>query len=272
LCDPHFLNVSGIPGTSCSTSKVLVAFSWLCFGSVFFYYITLTLGAIMHQKEDCRVWHSGVRQFPWFALREPLRSAPATPIKQMFQRKAPSLFAPKARRPPPIFIQERAGINPKYEIEHFQDPSSVLERPALLPAAPPPAMQNAMSFYPTHVQNSMRTVLPQASVFSSAHRGPTPPPIRNWPRPMQETGSQPLGRAMTKGKGKAPARQPSMTEERPTPPRAIPYNLPAAPPSPSRTRPTGPRTRTSSGTNPRSRPPPLQLAVPEVRSHSSVRR
>lgn len=241
----------------------------------------------MHQNEDASVWRATVCDFPWFATRQCIRSAPASPVMARFAKsKSPSLIVPKPRRAPPqpLFIHGRAGLGSRVEIEHFTDVGSLESQPvpasSLHVAAPPAA---ALSFYPQHVQTTMQVPTTyQSNSYSSANRGASPPPIRNWPRRIgsEAPGERTLSeRAMQKqrappeprrsdsdassssqrtGRMRAPPPPPLALERTTTKESAAPSS---AQTSPSRNRPTGPRTRTGSGPSAfvRPRPPPLDL-------------
>lgn len=253
---------------------------------VFLYFFMLTIFAIMHQKEDASVWHSTVCDFPWFETKQCIRSAPNSPMMSRFVKsKSPSLVAPKPRRapPPPIFIHGRAGLSSRVEIEHFTDIASLEEQPLPPPPMVPP--QAALSFYPQHVQSSIQShsgpTTYQNNTYYSSDRGASPPPIRNWPRPIVADASsdRPVSeRAAQKRRApEVPNRSGSDAFTRAPPPP--PLNLErtttkdsatsSAQDSPSRSRPTGPRTRSGSSTFVRPRPPPLDLtrngSTPNVR-------
>jgi len=107
-----------------------------------------------------------------------------------FSKKPPSLAAPKPRRPPPIFVQHRAGLSSNYEIEHFPDPGSLeeppLPQPPALPAKPP---VNAMSLYPQQVQSSMMREVKNTqplNVYRADQGATEPPPVRDWPKKIGE--------------------------------------------------------------------------------------
>lgn len=165
---------------------------------VFLYFFVLTVFTVMHQKDDCKVWHTSVRDFPWFATKASLGSAPNTPVGTKFVGKKPPSFAvPKPRRPPPIFVQQRAGLSSQYEIEHFPDPGSLEAPPvAQVPLAPHVSTKpTALSLYPQYVQSTILKNDPQQTVTSqvpayqqsstyySSNPGSSPPPIKNWPPP-----------------------------------------------------------------------------------------
>lgn len=275
---------------------------------VFMYFFMLTIFTIVHQKENAGIWQSGVRDFPWFKTRLCLGSVPNSPVlsaTRFSKPKLPSLAAPKPRRPPPIFVAQRAGLGSNIEIEHFPDPGSIEDAP--LPSLPPAVsqMDAAVSLYPQHVQASVRqapTYQPANNTYYPSRTGPgsSPPPIRDWPRPMGSTSYSTQNRALQmsdKAAGKKPASKSSsnvdragsggstssrirehgastvapvrpLPQTRELPQRAAPVSTAApVPPSSfpsSRARPTGPRTRSesisSTNTWTRPRPPPLDLS------------
>ncbi|OCB84254.1 hypothetical protein A7U60_g8932 [Sanghuangporus baumii] len=282
-------------GPACTSARVLIAFAWLNTGFLFMYFFLLTIFSIMHQKEDASVWRSAVCDFPWFQTKLCIRSAPNSPIIARFVKsKSPSLVVPKPRRapPPPIFIHGRAGLGSQVEIEHFTEIGSIEEQRI---ASPPPAVPRpaAISLYPQHVQSTMRaTNAPvttyQSSTYYTENRGTSPPPIRDWPRPigtnltsnsslnpspMSERAAQ-KQRALERSGLDASSRESQRDQERThraaAPPPPPPLTLErsrtnednanaSAQNSPSRSRPTGPRRRDGQSTFVRPRPPPLDL-------------
>ncbi|THH05452.1 hypothetical protein EW145_g4780 [Phellinidium pouzarii] len=281
-------------GPACASARVLVVFSWLntafrassrlfdnltksaltryylC-SLVVLYFVLLMGFVIVHQKEDTGVWYTNVREFSWFETKQCLRSAPNSPIgpgARFVKQKLPSLVAPKPRRPP-VFVHQRAGLSSRVEIEHFTDVATIEEQP--LPPNPVVvalAASNPFAFYPAHVQTSMQaSSTHQNNSYYPSNPGPSPPPIRNWPRPInyndeerpkseraaqkQRANSNGLTTASNPRKnGRSKASPPPIAPERST---AV-----EAPVSPSRSRPTGPRTRSGSSTFVRPRPPPAR--------------
>ena len=126
--------------------------------TVFLYFFLLVIFAIMHQKEDAGVWRACTREFPWFATKQCIRSTPNSPMGARFVAprspsfslpfgrlrsprqiangqaqsyappKPPSFAAPKPRRPPPVFVHQRAGLSSQVEIEHTGDDSQLTLR------------------------------------------------------------------------------------------------------------------------------------------------
>ncbi|KAI5122084.1 hypothetical protein M0805_006066 [Coniferiporia weirii] len=271
-------------GPACTSARILVVFSWLNTGFLFLYFFLLSLFAIMHRKEeDGGVWQTSVREFPWFETKQCLRSTPNSPVGARFVKtKLPSLVAPKPRRPPPVFVHQRAGLSSAVEIEHFTDIASAEEQP--LPPNPTvvaPTASNALSFYPQHVQTTMQvtTTTYGSNTYYPSNPGPSPPPIRNWPLPMPSSGySTPRSeraaqkqRANSSASTAANSRKSRRSEAHPLPQepehstaRNVPSRAADVPPatlSPTRSRPTGPRTRSGSSGFVRPRPPPLDLTL-----------
>ena len=184
--------------------------------TAFLYFFVLTIFAIVHQKEDTRIWHTGVRDFPWFNTKLCLGSAPSSPMQsshRLAKPKLPSLAAPKPRRPPPIFVAQRAGLGSNIEIEHFPDPGSLEEAP--LPALPSVSqVPTSVSLYPHHVQASVRqtpSYQPPNNTYYPSRIGPgsSPPPIRDWPRPLASTNTH---ASSSSSHNREPQPQPQMSD------------------------------------------------------------
>jgi len=190
LCDAPIVALNSDP---CNSSRALIAFTWIPTAILLVYFFILAVFAIIHSKEDDKIWHAGVGSYTWFETKQCIRSAPSTPIMSRFAKKPPSFAVPKPRRPPSIFVQHRAGLGSNYEIEHFPDPGSLeeqpLPKPPVLPAKPP---VNAMALYPQQVQASMMREVQNTqplNVYRSntgANGASEPPPVRDWPKQIGE--------------------------------------------------------------------------------------
>lgn len=141
------------------------------------------------------VWHAGVRFYNWFETKQCIRSNPTTPVMSRFGSKKPaSLVAPKARRPPPLFIQQRAGLSSNYEIEHFPDPGSLEEQPVPPESSRqlPAFAKAAVSLYPHHMQVALQVDASGTSSQPNVYRTnqdadhSEPLPIRDWPKRIGE--------------------------------------------------------------------------------------
>jgi len=247
---PNFLCAQSalIGNAACTSTHVLLAFSWLTTGILLVYLLSLVCTAIIRQNRDPQIWHASVIELCWCDTRHDLRSAPASPNLPRFL-KTPQLIAPQPRHPPPIAVYAyRAGMGPEYQIEHFRPPSPVAERP--VPSMPATAYSSmpASSLYPQHLRSSLPLQLPRPSPASP------PPPLGNWPRP--NAVDQPL-----RSKRKSPpiTFRSSDTNFAPGPVLASSSSMP-------RSKPSDPR-RSS---NEHRRPPPLNLSHSTFRAGSGI--
>jgi len=255
LCGAQF--VLGNNDT-CTSTHVLLAFSWLSSLILLGYLVCLVSVAIVRQKQDPQIWHSSVVEFCRFDTRHGLGSTPTSPNLPRFH-KTPEMVAPQPRRPFPTAVYSyRSGMGPEYQIEHFRPPSPAAERPApLIPTAAPTQYSRqstrlapnqplvpAPSLYPRHLHSSLTPQQPSRPTPAS------PPPLGNWPR--ANAVDQPLH-----GKRKAPPttfRFPARDESDPD------SGTGSAPSSSSSHRSRPPGARTTSGSNENRRPPPLNLS------------
>jgi hypothetical protein len=208
MCTPEakFIN-----GDSCTSAKVILAFSWICTTNLSIYLFTLLVSAMLHYRQDCTVWSSQVRSYPWYANCHKLESRPSTPLPR--HPRQPPISAPQPRRPIRLPTRSMLSYLHKAEIMHV---------PALDPEDPPPvrrASQRATMgqaaassaqltvLYPLHVQAVWGTSAAGPSsgggggdnpAFSPTSARPhrtapapstatlppngSPPPLWNWPR------------------------------------------------------------------------------------------
>ncbi|KIP09472.1 hypothetical protein PHLGIDRAFT_18593 [Phlebiopsis gigantea 11061_1 CR5-6] len=159
----------------CTSSLVLLAFTWLITILLLVYLLGLTLSAVLHHEEGVAVWQSGVRFFPWYKTRASLNSAPASPTRQGKKPLQLASARPQATRqatlaqPEKLTARDRAAprAQPAYE------PSRPAPQPQpLATLSPEPA-----SLYPATLKSSLPRVSPPAAS--------TPPPLGNWPRSQQ---------------------------------------------------------------------------------------
>jgi len=226
-----------IGNDACTSTHVLLAFSWLSTIILLVYLLCLVCAAIIRQKRDSQIWHASVIEFCRTDTRHDLRSTPASPILPHFH-KAHEVIAPQPRRPPPTVIYAyRSGMGPEYQIEHFHPSSLFATRPIPPIIAGAQSSMPAASLYPQHLHSSLTLQQPLRPSPAS------PPPLGNWPRP--NAVDQPLHskRKTSPATFTFPARDPAsgvvLSPSSTTP----------------RSRPSGPRT----SSNENRRPPPLDL-------------
>ncbi|KAI0341789.1 hypothetical protein BDW22DRAFT_274790 [Trametopsis cervina] len=134
---------------ACTSSSVLIVFTWICTMLLLIYLLALTVSAVLHQGDSSNVWTSGVRTYPWFATRGNLGSAPSSPMRQGFQAKP---FALQVPRPQVPARQATLGRDLEYGLERGAraEPTYQASRPA--PRVP---NQPASSLYPAVLQSSL---------------------------------------------------------------------------------------------------------------------
>jgi type IV secretory pathway TrbD component len=275
-------NTAGIivPG-SCTSTQVLLAFTWTCAIILLGYFFLLLLSSIMVAKSDPRIWQRPVRQFTYPDNVMPGWTESGTRLveKPVTQRRSRvSIVAPRPRRVAPAALYEfQSGIgNDGYNSPPNSPPRArkSISRPA--PIAPIASSstrqqtsqwvrdisrQQPTSFYPQHVQTTFASYSfppyqPPARVKSpDLPPIPQPQPLGDWPRP--DALSQPLRGRRQKRTVRSPP--PPLRDVNATiPPTIIAPTIAPPPPafviSPTRSRPMGPRTRSQGGDLGRSRP------------------
>lgn len=231
---------SALIDAACTSTQVLLAFSWLSTIILLVYLVCLVCMAIIRQKRDPQIWHASVFEFWRSDTRHNLKSAPASPSLPRF-RKTPEMFAPQPRHPLPSTVYAyRFGMGPEYQIEHFRPSSPAAERPVPTMPVGSKSSMPASSLYPQHLHFSLTPQ--QTSRPSSAS---PPPPLGKWPRP--NAVDQPLRskQKTTLDTFSFPARDAT------NPPLGAVSSHSSSPP---RSKPLGPRTSSEVR-----RPPPLDL-------------
>ncbi|KIJ34694.1 hypothetical protein M422DRAFT_51922 [Sphaerobolus stellatus SS14] len=251
--------------STCASSLVLLAFTWLNTIILLAYLIVLIVCAVYHSQENNHVWQTGVRDFKWFSKQHPEQEPPEGSFTY---GKIKNPKEPK--QPPPVYAQQM-GLSKGYQVEPLHidaaGPAAEPAPPALptlqnfqFPARPTPALQlniqgsepyrtilpppanvttpkPPLSLYPEFVQASGGTI-PQPP----RPAGPTPPPAGSWPRPNPQ---EPIRRKSRPARElPAEPRGPSSQQD-PSGSSSAPRQLPSPPvtvqPSTTRNRPVGPR-------------------------------
>lgn len=256
MCDPA---VRILVDNSCSSTQLLLAFSWICTITLLGYFLLLVISTILHHKRDRRIWQRTVRNFPWSPSCDHLSSEPPSPIIPRFTPKSSTVLAPTPRRAAPAAMySHRAGLSTDYHIEYYKPPPPLTNQPVPPAAVAPvrnhlPRTRNVTenhpgaSFYPHYIQPSLISQPPRTLPPTRQHHlPPSPPPLGDWPR--ANAVSQPL-RIKRNNAPQPMAATPTMEA-------AVGVSTPI--PSLPRSRPSGPRRRSNStGDN---RPPPLDLS------------
>jgi hypothetical protein len=251
---------SNTSASSCASTQVLQAFTWICAISLLGYFILIFISAILKCKDDPTIWSCSVRKFFWQQTRKN-----ATAPLPSFRNQVPVIAAPRPRRiitVPEAVLSYRSGLSLDYEIEHYQPPAPeatdlgpsaagaplpplpLLFQPPSKPVsfAPVPASrvvqppQKTMPaafapFYPSYIQTAINPGLPPQVQRLPQGRSPSPPPLGDWPR--RDAISLPA-----RGKRKQ------------NPPAPYSFTMPTAQQHHdqlTRPRPSGPRRRSNSG-------------------------
>ncbi|TFK54985.1 hypothetical protein OE88DRAFT_1653581 [Heliocybe sulcata] len=235
-------NAALVAPQACTSTKVLLAFTWLIMIIMLVYAVTLTMLAVVHQKQNTDVWHTGVRAFCWFGSHENLESPTVSSTRP--GRSDAAALQPQPRHiPPPIFTRfslQAAEKNPAMNV--------LPGRTSPPPSHAYPARQhmrqasatNHVSLYPQHIQKNLPTTYAASpsSVQAAIARSVSPPPLGEWPR--ADIMTRPVDRKKQGHQSSAGSQPPA-----PVPAEPLPQ------------RPRVPRSRTSSGEM--IRPPPLNL-------------
>ncbi|KAI0299652.1 hypothetical protein B0F90DRAFT_1727493 [Multifurca ochricompacta] len=193
MCTPQ---VKSVDGNSCVSSKLILAFSWICTINLFIYLIFLVASAILHHKRDSSVWGAQVRSYPWYLHLYRHRLASGASLPDPLHRHQVHLPAPQPRRP--IQLPTQAVPSSMHAIEHTlgqQRPGSPTTESRMLEARP----TTLTSLYPLHIQaaweaaedsgpssgsegsaNLHSPTFPQQHLRRSIADGPLP--LWNWPR------------------------------------------------------------------------------------------
>ncbi|KAJ7343589.1 hypothetical protein DFH08DRAFT_873136 [Mycena albidolilacea] len=249
MCAPKISNRghSHHPSGACSSSRVLMGFTWLCTFVLLTYLILLVVLTIANRNDESmpRIWECTVHNFPPLTVRR--SNVPVSPFLPRFtQDKSAAIVSPAPQRPSfspsALYTLRSAGLDSRYQIEHFR-PSSHAAGPVTSPA-------DYLHRNPSNPGNVQAAVALYPQFLSSAYVS-QPPPARTQPPPIQTLPSQPMGQSPPP-LGDWPRADAPLRIKRKAPP---PEEQAAAGSAPSR--PMGPRTRAGT-TN--TRPPPLDLS------------
>jgi hypothetical protein len=239
--------------SACTSSKVLIAFTWLCTITLLVHLLALPVFAVL--QEDRSVWQTGVRHYPWFATRSVLQSQPSSPTRQWhkpLQLAAPRPTHPVARQAALLSAAER-DVELAASAQRFE---RGYEAPRSAPM--PPLKQTQPSLYPSFLGPHM----PAGAMPGATTSDPLPPPLGDWPHskpkskgkrvpPPQVPESSP--RSGTSTASSAPVRSPANTGIDPA----------------GRPRPSHPRTR-SNGSPTRNKPIPPPLDLTRISAYRGI--
>lgn len=171
---------------SCISTRVVLAFSWICTILLFGYLLALGLSAYLHKNENPQIWGCNVRRFDWCGARSYMGDdgPKSLTLPRFVEKTRPgSLIGPKPRYPAPNALYLQANI--EQSIQQPQPQASAARQPAPVPAAVHNARDaTAASFYPKHMQ-SVITSQPSfaGKPMKEIPLSSSPPPLGDWPRP-----------------------------------------------------------------------------------------
>jgi len=168
---------------SCVSTRVILAFSWLCTLFLLGYLVLLMVSALLHRNENPEIWFANVRSFDWGGSRTYLnKTGPKVLELPRFVEKARpgSIIAPKPQRPADkVMPVHRSGSNTEHGFQLRTDRTA----PAL-PAVAPVQQSTAAAFYPQHMQSAVASQAPYLPPLKEMRAiTVTPPPLGDWPRP-----------------------------------------------------------------------------------------
>ncbi|KAJ7470661.1 hypothetical protein FB451DRAFT_346530 [Mycena latifolia] len=238
MCKQHKMKL--LPG-SCSSTKVLMGFTWLCTFILLIYLVLLVVLTVINRNNESvpRIWECTVHNFP------PLTSANSNAhiLPRFTKDKMTEVVSPVPQRPNTVpsalYSLRTAGLGSQYQIEHFKPPEH-----APGPSSPVTSPANHLHRSPSTAGNVQAAVALYPQFLSSAYVSP-PPPVRTQLHPSTSPSPPPLG--------DWPRADAPLRIKRKPPPTSGTH--PAG--APSSSRPMGPRTRAGM---PNSRPPPLDLS------------
>ncbi|KAI0748273.1 hypothetical protein C8Q80DRAFT_729225 [Daedaleopsis nitida] len=92
----NFAAVLLIPG-SCTTTKILLVFTWINVVVLLAYFCLLMTSSIIHMKDDSQIWGANTRTYPWYRLCEPLQSAQPSPVRTTWSKAPLPVTTPQIR-------------------------------------------------------------------------------------------------------------------------------------------------------------------------------
>jgi len=262
MCKPRLNSrkPQSLPAGSCSSTRVLIGFTWLCTFILLIYLVLLVVLSVVHRNNESvpRIWVSTIHNFPPLTSTS---SAPSPYLPRFSKDRMTEVASPVPHRPNTVpsalYSLRSVGLGSQYQIEHFKPPAHAPGPP--MPSSPVVSPGDYLHRHPSTAGTVQAAVALYPQFVSSAYLS-QPPPISQLP-PARMSSHQPAA-----GMSRSPP--PLGDWPRADAPLRIKRKLPPTiglegqmAPSSSHSRPMGPRTR--SGTN--TRPPPLDLSTVSTR-------
>lgn len=203
---PHIqcsAQATNVDDNSCSSTAVLVAFTWICTIILLLYLSLLVVTAVTTQRIDPGVWHHNVRYLRIETTRQCLPSAQNSPTTPRFLKGRGSSEVHRPRSVVPnLAYEHHAGLDSEYEIEHYR-PYEPQHMPVDSTLSLPQAIPTPFVSYPS-----------PALVYSQGIRGLIPPQMDLPPAApsrlnMSITYSKPAQTSILAQEAQAPPSSPS---------------------------------------------------------------
>ncbi|KAG1756529.1 uncharacterized protein EDB91DRAFT_1093182 [Suillus paluster] len=202
---------------ACSSTRVLLAFTWTCTIILLLYLFLLVVTAVTTQRIDPDVWHHNVRYLRIESTRQCLSSAQNSPTTPRFiqARGTSEPHQPRPLRPVPrpAVYEHRAGLDSEYEIEHYR------------PYAPEQTAVDSASSLREAIHTPSISYPSPALVYSQTIRGLIPPQIGPQATPSRLDTSIVYA---TPAQSSIPAQQARASPPSPSPPSSSPFDWPRA--------------------------------------------
>ncbi|CDO72860.1 hypothetical protein BN946_scf185002.g45 [Trametes cinnabarina] len=222
---PHLLcSVSAdtlIP-SSCISTKVLLAFTWIGAVNLLVYFCILMVSAIIHMNDDSQVWRANTRLYPWYNVRQALPS-PRKPSPLKTWSKPPvASAAPQIRLPSDLskrtgksstFDDEKLSAVPK-KTPMTSNKSAKILQSAWISATVTPASPRSDESEEYGTSSSDLTSTP-TGIPPSAHYVPysstiKPSPLGTGPPPRSSSLSASFGQPPLSAVSQTPSRKGSL--------------------------------------------------------------
>jgi len=180
--------VNAIP-QSCSSTRTLLAFSWICTIILMSYFLLVVVTAATHQLQERNpsIWQRDVREFPWPDSQSTPKSTSLPTVLDRSGTQASAIMAPQPRQAAPAELYAYRGPTAQHQIEYYRPPTS-FSRPALPEPAVPGHRQRMSlkqmpaSVYPKAIQSNIAAQSIPAQLPDRRQRPPSPSPLGDWPR------------------------------------------------------------------------------------------
>ncbi|KAL7283516.1 hypothetical protein ACG7TL_002949 [Trametes sanguinea] len=256
--------------SSCTSTKVLLAFAWIAAVNLLVYFCILMVSAIIHMNDDSQVWRANTRLYPWYNVRQALPSPRKPSPLKTWSKPMVASAAPQIRLPSDLrssrmpksstFDDEKLSAVPK-KTPMTSNKSARILQSAWISATVTPASPPSDDSEEYGTSSSDLTSTP-TGIPASAHYVPysstiKPSPLGTGPPPRSSSLSATFGQPPVSAVSQTPSRKGSLRSALPSP---QPLSVPRKQVPSSATR--------SKSKRKSNRPPPLDM----TRLHSTYGR